>query len=398
MYFQTLDNKNGCVGLYVNGALFFDKFPKKMHKFTHTWDYAQFLSERDDIEYAQLYVGGKKLKEICPKALQQKWELVHTKLRSFARACLEARVDLREHCFYMMVPSAFLVEYCEIKEQICTHVFSNYERPKNYEFLLNVQKLITDIRYQPLNLSTSKINEMKFNPQTKPFIKKVQKTENYIDYNPWTVKTGRLSTNSTSFPALTFDRRARSILEPTNDVFLELDYNAAELRVFLALLGQQAPDGDMYNWLGQQMNIDDRGEVKKIVLPWFYSPDKSHNILDSIFDREKLTQYYWDGEKVETIFEREIQGVDKHHALNYTVQSTASDIVLEQACDLRNFLKDKKSFITMMMHDAVVIDLSKEDREHMVEIKKIIEATRIGTIPTTIAMGKDYGNMEKLTL
>jgi hypothetical protein len=298
----------------------------------------------------------------------------------------------------MMVPSAFLVEYCEIKELICTHVFANYERPKNYEFLLKVQKLIADIRYQPLNLSASKINEMKFNPQTKPFIKKVMKTDNYIDYNPWSVKTGRLSTNSNSFPALTFDRRARAILEPVNDVFLELDYNAAELRVFLALLGQEAPDGDMYSWLGQQMNISDRSEVKKAVLPWFYSPDKSHDVLDNIFDREKLTQYYWDGNKVQTIFEREINDASQHHALNYTVQSTAADIVLEQACDLRDFLKDKKSFITMLMHDAIIIDLSKEDREHLMEIKKIIEQTRIGTIPTTIGMGKNYGNMEKLAL
>jgi len=398
VYFQTLDNKNGCVGLCVNGSLFFDKFPKKCHLFTHTWDYAQFLEDRTDIEYAQLYVGGKKLKEICPKALQQKWEKVHTKLRAFARASLEAQLDLREHCFYMLVPTSFLIEYCEIKEQICTYVFSKYERPKNYDFLVKVQKLISDIRYRPLNLSATKMNKFKFESQTRQFMKKVKGTNNYIDYNPWSVKTGRLSTNSGSFPALTFDKRARSILEPTNDVFMELDYNAAELRIFLALLGKTRPEGDMYKWLADELKLDTREEAKAAVLPWFYSPEKSNRILDNIFDRSMLTKHYWDGTTVHTIFEREVQDVDQHHALNYIVQSTAADIVLEQANDLREFLKDKKSFITMLMHDSVIIDLAKEDREHLLALKEMFEMTRLGNIKTTVSMGKDYGQMEKITI
>ena len=298
----------------------------------------------------------------------------------------------------MMVPASFLIQYCEIKEQICAHVFANYPKPKNYEFLVEVQKLILDIRHQTLNLSTSKINKLKFEARTRPFMKKVLGSNNYIDYNPWIVKTGRLSTNPTSFPALTFDKRCRSILEPKNDAFMEFDYNAAELRIFLALLGKIRPEGDMYEWLGSKIGVDDRAETKSIVLPWFYSPEKEHAALDTVFSRDDLTRNYWDGNTVHTIFEREIPNVDRHHALNYIVQSTAADIVLEQACELRQLLKGRKSFITMLMHDSVIIDLAKEDRNLLTGLKSSFEATRLGTIKTNVSMGKDFGQMEKLNI
>ncbi len=64
----------------------------------------------------------------------------------------------------------------------------------------------------------------------------------------WGTKTGRMTTRKHYFPILTLDSDYRSIIKPTNDYFVELDYNAAELRVLLGLSGKEQPIEDLHTW------------------------------------------------------------------------------------------------------------------------------------------------------
>ena len=48
MFFQTLDNKSECVGVFAEGKLHFDDLPTNL---TKTWKYAPYLDDKD-IEYA----------------------------------------------------------------------------------------------------------------------------------------------------------------------------------------------------------------------------------------------------------------------------------------------------------------------------------------------------------
>jgi hypothetical protein len=50
MLFQTLDDKNECVAVYINNELKFKEVPKEASK---TWEYSQFLKGMD-IEYANI--------------------------------------------------------------------------------------------------------------------------------------------------------------------------------------------------------------------------------------------------------------------------------------------------------------------------------------------------------
>ena len=52
MLFETLDNKEECVGVYCNNELHFDAIPDDL---THTWNYSAFLRDRTNVEYAFLY-------------------------------------------------------------------------------------------------------------------------------------------------------------------------------------------------------------------------------------------------------------------------------------------------------------------------------------------------------
>jgi hypothetical protein len=72
MIFQTLDNKQECVGVFADGELYFNNLPAEM---THTWSYSQFLENLGDIEYAFLY-AQKPLDEVCPRHLSEAWDLI----------------------------------------------------------------------------------------------------------------------------------------------------------------------------------------------------------------------------------------------------------------------------------------------------------------------------------
>ena len=61
-------------------------------------------------------------------------------------------------------------------------------------------------------------------------------------------KTGRLTNVKGYFPILTMDKEHRSVVKPKNDLFVELDYNGAEIITLLALSGREQPKQDIHQW------------------------------------------------------------------------------------------------------------------------------------------------------
>ena len=82
--------------------------------------------------------------------------------------------------------------------------------------------------------------------KTKQFIRSLKDHSRSVSYNQFGTKTGRLSTQPKSFPILTMNSEFRSIVKPTNNKFVELDYNAAEARTLLALAGKEQPKEDRF--------------------------------------------------------------------------------------------------------------------------------------------------------
>ena len=97
------------------------------------------------------------------------------------------------------------------------------------------------------------------------FHKKIKQKGPNIVYDLFGSKTGRLTTKKNSFPILTMDKKYRSIIKPKNDCFLELDFNSAEIRTFLALQGLEQPKQDIHAWTGKNVFKGQltRDEVKK---------------------------------------------------------------------------------------------------------------------------------------
>ena len=97
------------------------------------------------------------------------------------------------------------------------------------------------------------------------------------------------------------------------------------------------------------------------------------------------------------MFKRRIP-VDRRKALNYLIQSTTSDLVLERAVAIDKFLEDKKSFISHIVHDEIVIDLADSEREMAPQIREMFANNKIGNFMVNLTCGKNYLEMEELKI
>lgn len=393
MLFQTLDDKKECVGIYQDNLVFGQELPDDL---THTWSYSGFLRERE-VEYAKLYCGGITLDKACPEALKERWSSASNKLKAFIKSFNTARVSLDENCFFDLVPEKFLIEFCEVKNQICAHIFENHERPENYDYLVSLVEVIEDMKYRRLNLNTKNLSM--FKTGHRKFAQNLNKIEHSCKFNIYGTKTGRLTTSPKSFPILTLKKELRCVIEPHNDYFVELDFNAAELRTLLSLQGKPQPEGDIHEWNAKNVfqNSVTRDEAKKRIFAWLYNPESDDRLCTLAYNRESVVKKYFTDGQVTTFFDKVIPSAERT-ALNYIIQSTCAENVLRQMIEVSNYLKGSKSYVAFPIHDSVVLDLSIEDIKILPEIIEIFSNTALGKFKVNVCAGINFGNLEGLKI
>ncbi len=395
MLFQVLDQKRDCIGYFANNSI--NPTPEiPLHG--ATWEYSTHLPG-DYYELARIYSHGATLTEVCPDDLREGWEEVKKQLRACLKAFKTSHLSLDENCFYDVVPEYFLYQYLRAKNNITQHVLETYPKPANYDLMYNLVEMVSTISQQPLNINMSSISHLLGSVRGKNFHRSVQTMKRVCHYNPWGTVTGRLSTYPHTFPILTMNREFRRCLEPQNDWFVELDFNAAELRTLLALQGEKQPKKDIHefarlNYFSSQLT---REEVKAATFAWLYS-NKENKDLERLYKKKTVVEKYWDGCKIETDYGRIIENVDEHHALNYIIQSTTIDMVHEQAYKVYELLKGRKSNIAFLIHDAVYIDLAEEDRYEILNLLDTFKKTRYDMFKVNVSAGKNLGEMKELKL
>jgi hypothetical protein len=394
MYFQTLDDKTECVGIYKDGRLHFHEIPGGLER---TWRPGGFIADAG-IDYAWLICEGKSLDEVCPEHLQGEYEASRRKMSAFYKSFQIAKIDFDEHCIFDLIPEDSLIRFCEIKNQITEHVFETCEKPENYQFMCDMAKLTQKIRHQKLNIDISNSKALFTRTMNRNELQRILNGVTYIDYNIYGTVTGRLTTNRTSFPILTMKKDLRRIINPHNDWFLSLDYNGAEVRTLLALSGEVQPQVDIHDWNCHHLFEagTSREEAKTRFFAWLYDPI-SIDIKTGVYDKEGILKKYYNGDSVKTPFGRDIK-VEQRKALNYLIQSTTSDTVIERAVTIDKLLADKKSFISHIVHDELVLDLADEDREMIPEIKEVFANNKLDKFMVNLKVGKNYFELEDLNL
>ena len=405
MLFQTLDDKSECVGIYTDNQLIFDldSFPEGLSK---TWKYASYLRNMD-IDYASLYLEGGQIKDIIPEYLQDDWDDVSKKIIAFKRSLRLSQVDTYENCFFDLVPERFLVEFCAVKNKITQYIFDNVKRPERYEFYKHTSMMLHDLSNHRVKVNRSKIKSYEKSPKLKNHVRNVLEATPYVCYNQFGTKTGRLTTKKGTLPILTMSKELRSALEPSNDYFLELDFNGAEVRTLLGLLDKEQPPNDVHCFHMDEIftKINTRDAAKVAFFAWLYGSRTAADAgevqkLTSFYEKDRLLEKYWVGNTVRTPFKKEISDVSEHHALNYLVQSTAAELALKQALKVEYLLRTRSSGsrIAFLIHDAIVLDMKKED-EHLIKaLVSLVGSTNFGKFLVNTKMGKNLGYMKDVKI
>tara|TARA_R100000808_G_C2152189_1_gene161513 strand:+ start:1677 stop:2897 length:1221 start_codon:yes stop_codon:yes gene_type:complete len=400
MIFQTLDDKSDCVGIYIHNNLIFDpdQFPDSLSK---TWKYAPYLRDLD-VDYVSLYLEGGKIADNIPEYLQDDWEDVSKKIQAFKRSLSISKVDTFENCFFDLVPQRFLMEFCEVKNKICQHIVKTVEKPDRYEFYKHVSMMLGDIATRPINISRKDVKSLAQVQKLANQAKALLTSPPYVNYNQFGTKTGRLTTNKGSFPILTLNKAFRSAILPTNDYYVELDFNGAEVRTLLGLLEKPQPADDVHEFHMREVFTDltSREDAKIAFFSWLYGANSSEMRaqaakLASFYEKDSLLDKYWDGNTVRTPFRKEIPDTSRHHALNYLVQSTAAELTLKQALKVEHVLRNysKGSTLAFLIHDAIVLDMKNED-EHLINtLVTLMSSTNFGKFKVNVKRGKTLGSM-----
>jgi DNA polymerase I-like protein with 3'-5' exonuclease and polymerase domains len=315
-------------------------------------------------------------------------DISNSKLKSFIKAYSSTGMDKEQYDFADFIPDGFLEKYANIYSQACEDIINNHTKPANYVFLKELDELLDTISQQKLNVLQEYDLKVNINRQ-----KCFKQSSPYVKYNLFGTVTGRLTTQKNSFPILTMNKDCRFLLSPTNELFMELDYNACELRVLLALSEHEQPSADLHVWNQEHVfeNKYDRKECKIKIFSWLYD-NKVNELASKYYDKQKVKDKYWKDGKVTNFYGREIE-CDEEHALNYIVQSTASDMFLRQVLKVNKLLEGRKSKIAFMIHDSLIIDLAKEDRQLIGDIEKTFSETDFGAFKTNISAGKTFGEM-----
>jgi len=394
MIFQTLDDKKHCTGYYADGKIYYDLIPAGMN-LSATWGFSPHITH--SVEYAQVYAQGKSLTEVCPEQYASEWQAVSARMKAYLRSFEQSGVSLEENCFYDLVPERYLMEYCEIKNLICSYVLENTEKPKNYNFLVSAGKVLSEIERRPLSLNLSNLSSSLSKPHVRNFWKKVRGTEQFVRYNLFGTKTGRLATQRSSFPIHNMSKDLRCVIEPVNDYLVELDFNAAELRTMLALAGKPQPQEDIHDWHINNVfgGKETRDEAKRKVFAWMYNPERKEPALDKMYDREAVVQKYFNGSQVSTFFHRTIPA-DEKHALNYIIQSTTSDLLLRRMVAVGQRLSGMDSFVSFCIHDNLVLDMKAEECYIIPELVKLFSDTELGEYKVNMRVGRDFGDMKEI--
>tara|TARA_R110002074_G_scaffold252824_1_gene424869 strand:+ start:15817 stop:16995 length:1179 start_codon:yes stop_codon:yes gene_type:complete len=391
LLFQALDNKQECYKIFCDNSLIEDYRESDL---THTWAPTPHFSNKN-IEYAQIWCGGKSLSEVCPEPLKDRFQSLNEQAKTYFKTFYNAKINLSDICFYDLVPKSFLLEFYDLKNQITKHVFSSYKRPRNYNFSRDLLMFIKDIEQRDLNIDFegSDFSSMSVRAGSS----KIKKHNTKIVYNPWKTVTGRLTTEKNSFPILTLNKELRQFIKPKNDVFVELDFNSAELRVLIGLLNQKQPDEDIHHWINKNVFSEKhtRDEVKKKVFGWLYNPKAKNKKLNEYLNRDKILENFFSNGRVTTPYGRSIE-VDEDKAVNYLVQSTSSDMLLTSAILVNNELRNKRSFVSFCIHDSIVIDMCKEEKNLLVRLAEIFSHTKFGDLKFNLSVGKNFGAMEKV--
>ena len=210
--------------------------------------------------------------------------------------------------------------------------------------------------------------------------------------------------NSVNFAAIPKGAEYRKCFKPTNDYFVEFDFDGYHLRLLADQINYELTSESAHKQLAklyfnkEEINEDEYNQAKQINFHAIYGkiPEKWAFLdiftkIDS-FIRELWRRFEDDGEVLAPIsgkvFGRGLKDMNPQKLMNYIMQSLETSRNILVLKEVLRFLKDKKTKLVLYTYDALLFDFDKEDgKETLEKLQEILESE--GKFPVKFKYSKD---------
>jgi|TARA_R100000027_G_scaffold1824_2_gene2028 DNA polymerase I-like protein with 3'-5' exonuclease and polymerase domains len=287
-----------------------------------------------------------------------------------------------------LIPISKLYEKCEETYENIKEVLK-FEVPSGFDFY---NKIATNVFFLLEQKGVGTIYDS-FKKLFKPKNTLYNTVDNivYTEYNLYNPTSRPTNTfNSVNFAAIPKAEEYRKCFKPQNDFFVEFDFDGYHLRLLAEQLNYPLTEESAHKQLAkhyfgkEEITDEEYAKAKQINFHAIYGkiPEEHKNLkifkeiqeyIDTMWKSFQEGGYVWNPQSGKH-FTQELKDMNPAKLMNYMMQSleTSNNIIILK--DILEYLKNKKSFITLYTYDAILFDFNKEDgRETLEDITRIME-------------------------
>ena len=301
-----------------------------------------------------------------------------------------------------LIPLSKLYESCEKAYEKVQDIIK-YDIPSGFDFY---NKTATNVFFL-LEQTGLGIYYEEFNKLFKPRNPLYNTIDNKVltSYNLYNATSRPTNAfNSVNFAAIPKSEQHRKCFHPTNDYFVEFDFDGYHLRLLSEQIGYELTDESAHKQLAkqyfnkEQITDEEYNQAKQINFHAIYGkiPEKYAflDVFEKIdgFIKGLWTEYETNGRVLAPIsnkpFTKALKNMNPQKLMNYIMQSleTSRNILILK--DVLRYLQDKKTKVVLYTYDALLFDYSKEDgKETLEELQEILETGK--KYPVKFKFSKD---------
>ena len=252
----------------------------------------------------------------------------------------------------------------------------------------------SSIVFSAIEANGLKVDKKLFEEQFHP----IEDDYTYTQYNLKTLTTRPSNTfNGVNYAALNKENGSRECFIPRNDLLLELDISAYHPSLLANQIGYEFKEEDIHQSFAEMYGVDYK-KAKELTFKQLYG-----GVFDKYKDLEffKMVQAYtddlWDTFQYQgwikmpqsgyILRKEDTQDMKPQKLLNYVLQNLETSTNVCILWDILKLLRGKKTKLVLYTYDAFLLDLSKEEKNIVKEINKIIKSYKL---TTKISYGSTY--------
>jgi len=301
-----------------------------------------------------------------------------------------------------LIPLSKLYESCEKAYEKVQDIIK-YDIPSGFDFY---NKTATNVFFL-LEQSGLGIYYEEFNKLFKPRNPLYNTTDNKVltSYNLYNATSRPTNAfNSVNFAAIPKTEQHRKCFHPTNDYFVEFDFDGYHLRLLSEQIGYELTGESAHKQLAKQyfnkeeITDEEYNQAKQINFHAIYGkiPEKYAflDVFEKIdgFIKGLWTEYETNGRVLAPIsnkpFTKALKNMNPQKLMNYIMQSleTSRNILILK--DVLRYLQDKKTKVVLYTYDALLFDYNREDgKETLEKLQEILETGK--KYPVKFKFSKD---------